>query len=95
MVGRPGPVDGWDEKIQFDLREESSCIILHEPILSQKIAAKYRMLDFRTNKCVRKELSSQVDLSLSCAEGRNDVAPGAGQLHVGRPSAMQRLTLRP
>ena len=42
VVGLPGPVDGRDEKISLDLREEPSSIIFHETILSQKIAAKYR-----------------------------------------------------
>ena len=69
VVSRPGSVGGRDEKVSLDLREESSSIIFHEPILGQKIAAEYRVLNFRTNECVRKELTSSVYFSLSCAEG--------------------------
>ena len=51
-VGLPGPVDGWDEKVSLDLREETASIILHEPILSQKVVAEYWVFHFCANKGV-------------------------------------------
>ena len=50
IVSQPGPVDGWDEKVSLDLCEETTSIILHESILSQKVAAEYRVFHFCTNK---------------------------------------------
>ena len=57
-VGPPGPVGGWDEKVSLDLREETTSIILHEPILSQKVVAAYLVFHFCANKSVRKKLTS-------------------------------------
>ena len=57
-VGLPGPVGGWDEKVSLDLREETTSIILHKLILSQKVAAEYRVFHFCTNKSVGKKLTS-------------------------------------
>ena len=53
-VGLPGPVDGWDEKVSLDLREETASIILHEPILSQKVAAEYWVFQFAQIKVCEK-----------------------------------------
>ena len=52
IVSQPGPVGGWDEKVSLDLGEETAGIILHESILSQKVAAEYQVFHFCTNKSV-------------------------------------------
>ena len=56
--GLPGLVGGWDEEVSLDLREGTACIILHKPILSQKVASEYRVFRYCANKGVRKKLTS-------------------------------------
>ena len=94
-VGLPGPVVGRDEEISSNLGQKAPCIILHQPILGQKVAAEDWLLYFGANELMRKYLSAQIDFSCGGAKSRNVVAAGAGQSEVDRPGSALWLTLRP
>ena len=94
-VGPPGPVVGRDEEISSNLGQKAPCIILHQPILGQKVAAEDGLFYFGADELMRKDSSAQIDFSRGGAKGRNVVAAGAGQSDVDRPGSALRLTLGP
>ena len=94
-VGLPGPVVGRDEEVTLDLGQKAPCIIFHQSILGQKIAAEDRLFYFGADELMGKDLSAQIDFSRGGAKGRNVVAAGAGQSDVDRPGSALRLTLGP
>ena len=94
-VGLPGPVVGRDEEVGSNLGQKTPCIILHQPILGQKVAAEDGLFYFGADELMRKYLSAQIDFSRGGAKGRNVVAAGAGQSEVEQPGSALWLTLRP
>ena len=94
-VGLPGPVVGRDEEVGSNLGQKTPCIILHQPILGQKVAAEDGLFYFGADELMGKDLSAQIDFSRGGAKGRNVVAAGAGQSDVDRPGSALRLTLGP